>query len=189
MEQNRGYLSRGAGARPAILMVVAAATLVLGGCAANIPIEYSPTSSMSATGSLTVGDFTYLPAINGQVAPNQLKNTAIGTIKFDKNIDAYYRDGVFKELRFVGVKVDGKNGILTGEIKQFLVDDLGYSVDWTVDTHYVLKDASGTVVYDSDKLTKNHTAKFANAFVAINQQVKDNIEALLKDPAFIKAIN
>ena len=66
---------------------------------------------------------------------------------------------------------------------------MGYSVDWTVDVDYVVKDASGKVIYESDKLTKNHTAKFANAFVALNMQIKDNIEALIKDPDFAKAIN
>lgn len=172
------------------IMGIGFAALLQAGCAATpIPVEYSATSSMSATGSVVVGDFKYEPAIMGQVATNQLKNTAVGSIKLDKNIDAFVRDGIFKELRNVGIKVDGKNRVLAGDIKQFLVDDLGYSVDWTVDVRYTVKDESGTILYDSDKLVKSHTAKFANVFVAINQQIKASAEQLISDPDFIKVIN
>lgn len=145
---------------------------------------------MTATGTLKVGNFRYLPAIKGKVAPNQLRNTALGDIKLDKNIDTYYRNAVFKELRFVGVNVNGTTPVLTGDINDYLVDDLGYSVDWTVDVTYVLHDAAtGKIVYSAEKVTKSKTAKFLNAFQTINEQIRLNIEALLKDPAFIKAIN
>jgi hypothetical protein len=166
-------------------------SLLAAGCAPlPAPINYSPSSAMTATGKLKVGDFRYLPAINGKVAPNQLRNTALGDIKLDKNIDTYFRDAVFKELRFVGVDVNGTTPVLTGDINEYLVDDLGYSVDWTVDVTYVLRDAaSGKVIYSSEKVTKSKTAKFLNAFETINEQIRLNIEALLKDPAFIKAIN
>ncbi|MBL6751317.1 MAG: hypothetical protein ISP90_12380, partial [Nevskia sp.] len=57
------------------IMGIGVAALLQAGCAATpIPVEYSATSSMSATGSVVVGDFKYEPAIMGQVATNQLKN-------------------------------------------------------------------------------------------------------------------
>jgi hypothetical protein len=175
-----------AGLTAALVAVV----MGLAGCVSTVPVDYSPSSTLSATGAVQVADFKYLPAINGKVKPNQLRNTAIGAILLDKNIDVFFHNAVFTELRFVGVKVADNNLKLSGEINEFLVDDLGYSVDWTVDVHYVITNsATGAVVYDSDKITKNRTAKFANAFVALNQQIKQNIEDLIKDPAFIKAIN
>ena len=135
-----------------------------------------------------MGDFKYLPAITGKMKPNQIHNTAMGTILLEKNVDVFFRDAAFTEMRFIGIKVGTGDKQLTGTIKEFLIDDLGYSVDWTLDVDYVVKDAGGNVVYESDKLTKNHTAKFANAFVALNNQIKDNIESLVKDPAFAKVI-
>ncbi|MGD0192712.1 MAG: hypothetical protein ABSD74_18390 [Rhizomicrobium sp.] len=168
----------------------AALAIALTGCStAPIPVDYAPSSTLSASGSVQVADFKYMPAISGKMKPNQIHNTAMGSVLLDKNVDAFYRNAVFTELRFVGVSVGGGNKQLTGTINEFLIDDLGYSVDWTVDVDYVVKDANGTVLYEADKLTKNHTAKFANAFVALNMQIKSNIEALISDPAFIKAIH
>lgn len=171
--------------------IIAVVTLgiALSGCTGTIPVDYAPSSTMTASGAVQVGDFQYMPSITGKYKPNELHNTAMGTILLDKNVDVFFRNAVFTELRFVGVKVGTGDKQLTGSIKEFLIDDLGYSVDWTVDVDYVVKDASGTVIFEGDKLTKNHTAKFANAFVALNMQIKDNIESLLKDPGFVKAIN
>jgi uncharacterized lipoprotein len=39
------------------------------------------------------------------------------------------------------------------------------------------------------KSTQRKTAKFANAFGAMNETIKLNVEDVLKDPAFTKAIN
>jgi hypothetical protein len=171
------------------IFLVVALAMGLGGCTGTVPVDYTPSSTLTAVGAVQVGDFRYLPSIEGKYKPNQLHNTAMGTILLDKNVDVFFRNAVFTELRFVGVKVGTGDRQLTGSIKEFLIDDLGYSVDWTVDVDYVVKDASGTVVFEADKLTKNHTAKFANAFVALNMQIKDNVESLIKDPGFIKAIN
>ncbi|XQM36066.1 Lipoprotein [Cupriavidus sp. H19C3] len=147
---------------------------------------------MSANGSLSVSDFKYLPAepsAQGQVPVNVIKNTAIGTIKIDKDVSKYVRDAVFAELRFVGIQTNDKRHVLSGEIQEFLIDDLGYSVDWTLTIKYVLTDASSkTVVFDAVKETKRKTAKFVNVFGAMNETVKLNVEELLKDSRFQAAI-
>ena len=98
------------------------------------------------------------------------------------------RDAVFAELRFVGVKVGSEGNVLTGEIQEFLIDDLGYSVDWTLRIRYVVKDAAGQVLFDQVKTTERNTNKFANVFGALNETIKLNAEELLKDPAFAAAI-
>ena len=171
------------------LAAAAAFSLLLTGCVANAAVDYAPTSSMTAKGAVIVDSFRYLPALDGKVKPNQLKNTALGPIMIDHNVDAYFRDAVFKELRTVGINVADSKRHLGGEIKEFLVDDLGFNVDWTVDVHYVVTNASGATVYDSEKRVTNRTVKFVNAFQVLNTQIKDNIEELLRDPAFIAAIN
>ncbi len=166
-----------------------AAALLLSGCAGTVPVNYAPSSSLSASGSIEVTDFKYMPAVNGKMKPNQVRNTALGTVLLDKNVDQFFRDAVFTELRFVGVKVAGSNKRLSGEINEFLIDDLGYSIDWTLDVHYVVTDMSGKTIYDSTKTTKNRTAKFTEPLTALNVQLKQNIEALIQDSNFVRAIN
>ncbi len=172
-----------------IVAAMAVAGAMLSGCVSTIPIDYSPSSTLTATGAVQVGNFRYLPAITGKMKPNQIHNTAMGDVLLDKNIDVYFRNALFTELRFVGVKVGTGDKTLTGEIRDFNIDDLGYSVDWTLDVDYKVTDASGKTLFEADKTTKNHTAKFINAIGALGLQVKGNIEALIQDPNFIQAIN
>ena len=166
--------------------MVALGLLTLAGCTTLVPLNYSPSSVLSASGSLSVAEFQYLPALNGKVQMNQIRNTAISTPEFDQEIHVFFRDAVFKELRFVGIKLDNKARILTGEIRDFLIDDLGYNIDWSLKVLYRVK-ASDKILYESESVTKRRTAKFVNSFGARNEVIKLNIDELIK--VFIKAIN
>jgi uncharacterized lipoprotein len=157
------------------------------GCVSTLPINYAPSSTLSASGSVSVVPFAYAPAESRKVDPNQIRNTAMGSIHFEQNIDVIFRDAVFKELRFVGVKVDDPTKKLSGTIVEFLIDDLGYSVDWTLTVKYRVTSGSDTV-YERVKEIKRKTAKFANVFGALNETIKLNIEELIKDPDFVSAI-
>ncbi|MCL1635977.1 hypothetical protein M2650_15240 [Luteimonas sp. SX5] len=175
--------------KKAIAPLALGMALALGGCASNIPLNYAPSSVMSAEGALTVTDFRYLPAISGKVKPNQIRNTAIGNAYFDQNVDVFFKDAVFKELRFVGMKLNDPNKVLGGEIDEFLIDDLGYSVDWTLRVKYVVTEAgTGKVMYESTKTTQRKTSKFANVFGALNETIKLNVEEAMKDPQFMAAV-
>jgi len=147
---------------------------------------------MSANGALSIADFKYLPAestAERKVASNVIRNTAIGTIEIDRDVNKYIRDAVFAELRFVGIKTNDNSQVLSGEIQEFLIDDLGYSVDWTLRIKYVITDAATkAVTYDAVKETKRKTAKFVNTFGAMNETVKLNVEDLLNDARFQAAI-
>lgn len=169
-----------------------ASTLV--GCAsAPIPINYAPSSVKSANGSLSVSDFRYLPSepsTTKPIPPNLIRNTAMGEVLIDRDVKTLVRDAVFSELRFVGIKTNDPKKVLSGEIEEFLIDDLGYSVDWTLRIKYVVADASTQqVLFESVKNTQRKTAKFANAFGALNETIKLNVESLLDDPAFTAAID
>jgi uncharacterized lipoprotein len=162
--------------------------LSLSGCVTTLPVNYAPSSTMTVTGTVGVTDFSYLPATSGKVKPNQIRNTAMGNAYFEQNIDSLVRDAVFKEMRFVGINVNNQERKLSGVIEEFLIDDLGYSVDWTLRIKYKIIDASGTT-YESTKEIKRKTNKFANIFGALNETIKLNVEEALKDPAFISAIH
>jgi hypothetical protein len=47
-------------------------------------------------------------------------------------------DAVFAELRVMGAKMDNPSKVLSGDVEEFLIDDLGYSVDWTLRVKYTL---------------------------------------------------
>lgn len=167
--------------------IVMVSTIALSGCATTLPVNYSPSSAMTVSGAVAIAPFTYLPATTGTVKPNQIRNTALGNAMFDQNINVLVRDAVFKELRFVGVNVKDQDKKLSGEIQEFLMDDLGYSIDWTLRVKYVVTDQSG-ITYEAVKETKRNTNKFVNIFGSLNETIKLNVEALLKDPAFVQMI-
>jgi uncharacterized lipoprotein len=166
------------------------ALLVLQGCStAPMVLNYAPSSTMSVKGSEEVGGFEYLPGEGGKVKPNQIRNTAIGNFYLDKNVGEYFKQAFFTESRFVGIDVSSGPKV-HGKIKEFLIDDLGYSVDWTLDVSYVVDNSSGgEPCYSQEKSIKRHTAKFANAFGTLNEVMKQNIESVFNDPAFVKCIN
>lgn len=138
-----------------------------------------------------MADFKYLPAqaADSKIKPNQIRNTALGNVLFDQPIEKIFKEALFKELRFVGVKLDNPDRQLGGEVEEFLIDDLGYSVDWTLRVKYVLKDkATGRVLYESVKSTQRKTNKFVNQFASLNETIKLNIEELMQDKALTEAI-
>lgn len=182
------------------LLPAFASTLLIAaltGCAgAPVPVNYAPSSVLSASGSLQVGDFAYLPAEAApkdpetkRVAPNQIRNTAMGDILIDREVKTFVRDGVFAELRFVGIKMADPRRVLSGRIEDFLVDDLGFNVDWSLRVAYEVVDpGTKAVLYKSVKSTSRRTAKGPNAFGALNETVKLSAEELVKDPEFLKVI-
>lgn len=163
--------------------------LLLASCVSTVPINYAPSSVLSANGTVKVESFSYLPAQAGTVKSNQIRNTAMGNVFMEKDVSTIVRDAVFAELRFVGVKVGTEGNVLTGEIQEFLIDDLGYSVDWTLRVRYLLRDESGNVIYDEVKSVERKTNKFANAFGALNETIKLSAEEIIKDEDFIRAVN
>jgi uncharacterized lipoprotein len=171
-------------------LVVVAVVALLAGCASPpIAVNYSPSSILLAEGSVEVGSFRYLPGESGRVKPNQIMNTALGSVLFEKEIGELFREAVLKELRFVGVKIQSDKRVLQGEIVEFLMDDLGFSIDWTLEVRYrVTTVGSGAVIYESWKKLEKKTDKFNNIFGILNEIIKLTIEQLISDPGFTAAI-
>lgn len=165
--------------------------LLVGACATapGVTINYSPTSTMTLHGEVTVGKFGYAPAESGKVKDNQIQNTAIGNIYIAQPVADLFERALMLESRFVGITIaDGPT--VHGKINSFIADDLGYSVDWTLDVTYIVDSASGgTQCYQSDKVLKEKTAKFFNFNGTLDTIIRKNIEELFKDPAFVACIN
>lgn len=192
--QKQVIVSKTAAKNLASMFVTIITFVALSGCAsAPVPVNYAPSSVKTATGSLSVSEFKYLPAEPTAVKPvpsNLIRNTAMGEIKIDRDVKVLIRDAVFSELRFVGIKTNDPSKVLSGEIEEFLIDDLGYSIDWTLRIKYLVTDTtSQKVVFESVKNTQRKTAKFANPFGALNETIKLNVESLMDDADFLKAVN
>lgn len=170
-------------------MALLGGCLVLGGCAGPVVLNYAPSSTMTVKGAEKVGSFSYAPAAGGKVKPNQVRNTAVGNIYFEKPIHEYFEKAVLVESRFVGIDVSGSGPLVHGTINEFLIDDLGYSVDWTLNVTYIVDGTNGKACFESQKKLARNTNKFANIFGTLNEIVKDNIELLFKDPAFASCIS
>ncbi len=166
--------------------------LALAGCKSQTsPITQAPIPVPSPPGHLTVADFRYLPALatGSRIRPNQIRNTAYGNILLDQPIDKIFLMALLKELPFVGAKLEGPDRQLGGEVEELMIDDLGYSGDWTLRVKYVLKEkATGRVLYESVKSTKRRANKFASQLVALNETIKLNVEELVQDKALLALI-
>ena len=173
-----------------VIMLLSGVTLSFVQACARIPLSYVPGSVRKTLGSVSVSNFKYLPAETGKIKPFQIRNIVLGNLKFDKNIDVFFRDAVFAELGFVGIKPEDKTRVLDGEIEDFLIDESSTSADWTLKVHYQVKNRqTGHIIYASTKTTLRKASKLVNVSGAINEMVKLNIEELLQDEEFIKAIN
>lgn len=173
-----------------IVWILAASALALAGCAtAPISVNYAPSSTLTVKGTEKIGGFDYTPTKSGKIKSNQIRNTAIGSILIDKDVSQFFQQAFFTESRFVGIDVSGAGPLVHGTINDFLADDLGYSVDWTLDVNYVVDSPNNeSPCFNSSKKTKRNTSKFVNVFGALNEVVKENIEDLLKDPGFVACI-
>ncbi len=157
------------------------------GCSPKFPISYSPSSTMIINGEMKIENFEYLPPQKFKIKENQIRNTALGSYLFEKDINQYFRDALFNESRLVGININSNKNILTGQINDFFIDDLGYSIDWIVDVKYDLK-KNGDLCFSKVKIINKNTNKFLNFFVYLNEMIKFNVEELFKDEDFKNCI-
>lgn len=103
------------------------------------------------------------------------------------NVADFVRRATALELERSGLSVVPKARYsVTGDVESFLLDDLGYSVDWSYSIRYRLTDEpSGAPVIDKLYRTpKVTTGKFgmpADLSPSINQMVLNSLEQFLRD--------
>jgi hypothetical protein len=171
------------------LICVVSLLILLSACTATVPVNYSPSSILTVHGSLNVGQFDYLPAEDEQIDANQIKNTALGSVRLDENIDDYFRSAAFTEMRFVGIEIGESSNILSGQILEFVADDLGYHIDWILAVNYqLLSNGAPEPCFDATYKTERRTNKFVNVVGALDETLKLNIEEVLKNADFKECI-
>lgn len=153
-------------------------------------MNYTPSSTMKLEGNLKVGSFRYLPSENNSaIKPNQVKNTAVGAILFDRNVTEFFETALYSEAKLTGIKVDNSSNVVSGEIIEYLIDDFGFDVDWTLKVRYLISKNNNSTCHQQVYEIKKNTAKFSNQRGSFDEIIKLNIEKAFEDPLFISCIS
>jgi len=169
-------------------VVLAALSICLSGCAGTIPVEYKTQSYMEIEkGKTSMGEFLYEPAEEGKVKNNQLQNTAVGQVFVAEDVSEYVRRATAMELQNAGVEVkDDAATAVHANVHKFLLDDLGYSIDWSYSVTYkVIKQPNGEPIFEKKYTPDTRTTgKFnrASAYTAsVNKMILGALEQFMKD--------
>lgn len=171
------------------------AAFLLTGCQTQtMHLSYVPKSSITATGTVSVAAFAYGPAVYGNLRTNQIITLSpLGNRKVNivPPVAAFFQTALSKELQLVGIHPNSGDKVLSGTINQLLFNDFPFSKYWTLAVHYsVTSTASSTTVYDDVKVIRRETVKEDEPLnTGLNETIKLNIEEIIKDPDFIKAIS
>ncbi len=165
------------------------AVFELGGCASpTIPVTYSAQNVTRLKGELSIGDFTYRPAVEKKVKPNQVQNTApLGQIYIGANIADLAKRATALELEKSGVGIGEQHEIqVSGEVMEFKADDFGYSIDWTYSIQYKLcrmKDSQVLLnkLYVADLKHTGKTGAAADFAPSINEMILSAYEKFIND--------
>lgn len=131
-----------------------------------------------------------MPARNGEVSPNRIENTAMTGVVLKDDINETVRDGIVNRLKIAGFHLDEGKRVLSGSIEKFSVDDTRSPAFWTLKMRYVVTDATTQkVVFSTTKTVKQKSPKFTSNTIAIEDTVRLNVDALIGDPGFVKAVN
>lgn len=164
------------------------AILFLYGCAGTLPVTYVPQNFARYHGNIDIGRFTYEPADQGLVKPNQIQNTALGQIYIGANVSDFVQRATAAELEKTGFNISDQNPIqLTGEVLEFKADDLGYSVDWSYSIRYILtRKNDSTVLLNKVYIAEpKKTGKFSRSASdyspSVNEMVLSGYDKFIRD--------
>lgn len=117
-------------------------------CSGTMAVSYSPGIAKRGTGPVRVDPLRYEPSQRpkDRIAPNQIENTAAGNVYITQNVGEFIRDAVKMELHFMGYEYsESSYRAVRGNVKKFLADDLGFSIDWLLEAEFEIVTANGRV--------------------------------------------
>lgn len=132
--------------------VAAGLLLLLAGCAGTIPVHYQPQNYVRYKGKASIGKFGYQPAQDGKVQPNQIQNTALGSIFIAVDVSKLAQRATALEMEKTGFDISDRNPLsVSGQVMEFKAADLGYHVTWDYAIRYTIKDKStGKELFSED---------------------------------------
>ena len=149
----------------------ATVAVLASGCSATIPTDsYTPQNFVryQHQNNVFVGNFSYLPETDPKLKlkPNQIQNTAMGTIYISTNVADLVRRATALELEKTGMFLSDKASIIiSGDVLEFKANDLGYSIHWTYGIRYRISDKlTGQSLYAKEfRPEMKKTGKFGTA--------------------------
>ena len=169
------------------ITVVTIVVATLCGCAETIPITYTPQNYVRYQGQVDIGQFTYEPSTQGEVKPNQLQNTAIGSVYISTDIADLVQRATALELEKTGFQIGDTHPLqVSGDVLEFKANDLGYSVGWTYSIRYkIVRKADSTTllnkVYTADP---KKTGKFnmpSDYGPSVNEMILAGYDMFIRD--------
>ncbi|SKA89474.1 hypothetical protein SAMN02745704_02142 [Paucidesulfovibrio gracilis DSM 16080] len=127
------------------LLLMCLAVFLVSGCAGTLPVNsYEPQNIVRCQGKASIDEFTYAPFERGEVSEkNQIHNTALGNIYISTDVAQLVRRATALELEKTGIALtEDAPYAVEGEVTDFVIDDLGYSVDWEYAVTYSIRDKS-----------------------------------------------
>ncbi|AGO16003.1 hypothetical protein [Glaesserella parasuis] len=170
------------------LLLIGIVASVLSACSVTLPVSsYIPQNYTRFEGTANIGEFTYQPYLQGKVKSNQMQSTAAGQIYVSSNIADLVQRGTALELEKTGIKLGSSNIRLNGVVKEFKMDDLGYSVDWTYIVNYTLVNTktSATLLNKDYVAEPKKTGKFGlpiDYANAANDMILSGYNKFITDP-------
>lgn len=162
----------------------------LSACApVQLTLPYTPQTTQELSGRVAVDDFGYFP--KQALKPNEIHETAMGQIFLTDPVGKFVADAVRREFRQAGLSLKEGGCTVEGEVNDFTLDSLGYSVDYSTDFRYILKDANQRVLLDNTYAVRFNASKFVDASIVmanINKAIADNIGKFMTDPAFGRSL-
>jgi hypothetical protein len=170
-------------------VVVVLGLFVISGCstAVTIPVNYSPQNFARYEGRTDIGQFEYAPASAGKVAPNQIQNTAIGSIFIAANIAEVVKRATALELERTGIRLgDGNALAVSGDVLEFKADDRGSSVKWSYSIRYrINRKSDGTELLNKVYIAEpKKTGKFglpSDYTPSINELILSAYDKFIRD--------
>jgi hypothetical protein len=149
-------------------------------------LSYEPVTTVKLKGNVAVRKFNYAPPAG--VQPNQIRNTAAGTLLMVENVGDYFTNAVQKELEQTGISVrPGAQCVLSGTLNDFAVDDHSYYAIHISKAHYILTGPGNKILYSQNIEVKFMGSKLPSAPEArasLRKTASDNIDKLLNDENF-----
>ena len=174
-----------------IFPIMTIVLFLIAGCSIKATLPYTPVSTSEINAQFEVENFSYIPP-DKKLKPNQVQNTAAGSLYLTDNIDVFFTNDVKRELRQseISLKPTGQCK-MSGKLEQLLIDDLGYSVTYVSDATYTVTGPDNNTIYNSTKSVNFTSSKFVDAtvfFANVNKVIADNILQMLNDPNFVKNV-
>ena len=165
-------------------LIVLSAAFALAACASserpNVSLTYTPAGTIELTGHMDVKEFAYTE--EEAKAPNHIPNSAIGNIYITEPVGQYFANALKQELRTAKVSLQGDvNCSIEGTIQRLKLGDLGFSVDYTLEVNYSVKNKVGDELFSAHRNTFMEASKFGG-LTTLSKVFSENISGFLTEP-------